>query len=210
MRITRLEPDRRDPERTRVFVDGVERCSLATELVLSSSLRVGEPVSEAALDALLGDDEPFRARAAALSLLAVRQRSRAELRRRLRAKGFGAAVVEACLERLESLRLVDDAAFAGAFARDRIRFRPQGAQRTVRELRGRGVDEDTALEAVREARTEEGAGEADLARQAAAKWRRRAGEAPESARRRLYGFLARRGFDPEVVREVVEEVLSDG
>jgi hypothetical protein len=38
----------------------------------------------------------------------------------------------------------------------------------------------------------------------------RAGEAPEAARRRLYGFLARRGFEAEVVRQVVEEALGDG
>jgi regulatory protein len=210
MRITRLEPERRDPERTRVFVDGAPRGSLATELVLSSGLRTGDEVSDGVLEALLADDEPFRARAAALSLLSVRQRSRAELRQRLRAKGFGAEVVEGCLERLEDLQLLDDGAFAGAFARDRMRLRPQGRQRTVHELRGRGVDEDTAAAAVREALAESGADEMEMARQAAAKWRRRDGEAPEAARRRLYGFLARRGFEAEVVRQVVEEALGDG
>lgn len=208
MRVTRLAPDPRDSERVRVYVDGAMHGTLSAELVLAARLREGDEVTPQQLESLAADDEPHRVRAAALALLAVRQRSREELRQRLRRKGFAAEVVDACLARLEGLKLVDDSAFAQAFARDRRRFRPQGKLRTVMELRGRGVDKSLAAEAVHEALADEGESEADLARQAAAKFRVRSGEERERARRRLFAFLARRGFEPEVVREVADEVLK--
>ena len=49
--------------------------------------------------------------------------------------------------------------------------------------------------------------ELDLAREAVAKWSPRSGEDPQRARRRLYGFLARRGFGGDTVRQVIDEVL---
>ena len=48
--------------------------------------------------------------------------------------------------------------------------------------------------------------ELELARAAVAKWARRSGEDREKARRRLYGFLSRRGFGGDTVRQVMEEI----
>ena len=101
---------------------------------------------------------------------------------------------------------LDDARYAEAFARDRVRLSPRGTRRVVQELRGRGVDPEVATEAMEGVLREEGIDDLDLAREAARKWRPRAGEERERARRRLAGFLARRGFGSEAVRTVVEEL----
>ncbi len=105
--------------------------------------------------------------------------------------------------------MIDDAVFAGMLARDRVRLRPQGSRRLANELRQKGVDEETARTAIRETMEGEQTDERELARRAAAKWKSRAGEEPERARRRLHGFLARRGFDGDVIREVMDETLPD-
>ncbi|HEX2205659.1 MAG TPA: RecX family transcriptional regulator, partial [Longimicrobium sp.] len=68
---------------------------------------------------------------------------------------------------------------------------------------------DTARAAIDGVLAAEGAGEADLARAAAARFRPRPGEDPARARRRLHDFLARRGFGGDAVRAVVEETLGD-
>ena len=208
MRITAIEPQRHAPERVSLFVDGAFRLGVAAELVLSAGLRAGDVVDEARLGELERCDRGWQAREAALHLLAVRPRSAAELARRLRAKGYSEAETAPVLERLAELGMIDDAAFAGMLARDRVRLRPQGRRRLLGELRAKGVDEDTARAAFAGALESESIDELELARRAAAKWRPRAGEEPASARRRLYGYLARRGFDGEVVREVVEETLG--
>lgn len=209
MRITRIEPQRHAPERVSVFVDGAFRMGAAAELVLSAGVRVGDVVDEAALAALERGDRRWQAREAALRLLAVRPRSAAELARRLRMKGFAAEEVEPVLARLADLGMLDDAQFAGMVARDRVRLRPQGRRRMLGELRAKGVDEATARAAVEGALATEETDETALARRAAAKFRTRPGEEPAKARRRLHGYLARRGFDGDAIRDAIDQVLGE-
>jgi regulatory protein len=209
MRITALEPQKDAAGRLSVHVDGELRLGLAAEVALAAGLRVGDEVTEERLAELEAQDDAWRAREAALSLLTYRSRSAAELRRRLGRKGFDPEVAGRTVERMRELGVVDDAAFAETFVRDRVRRRPKGKRRLADELRAKGVDAETARAAVDEVLEREDATELDLARQAAAKWRPQPGEEPARARRRLHGFLARRGFAGETVRQVMEEVLGD-
>lgn len=205
MRITALPPQKHDPDRLSVFVDGEFRMGLSAEIALAANLRVGDAVDEARLLDLERRDRGWQAREAALRLLAVRPRSAAELTRRLRMKGYEPEVADEVIGRLRELGVIDDAAFAGTLVRDRVRLRPQGARRLANELRAKGVDDETARAAIRETMEGEDTGERELARRAAEKWRPRPGEEPARARGRLYGFLARRGFDAEVIREILDE-----
>jgi regulatory protein len=207
MKITAIEPQKLHPERVNVHVDGAFRLGLAAELVLAEHLRVGDEVDEARLAALEDRDRGWKARDAALSLLSYRSRSADELTRRLKRKGFEDEVAGETVERLGELRMVDDAAFAESFVRDRVRLRPHGRRRIASELRAKGVDADTARDAIAGVMEREGATEVDLARAAAARWKPRPNEDPAAARRRLAGFLARRGFAGDAVREVVREKL---
>ena len=209
MKITALPPQKHDPDRVSIFVDGAFRMGLSAEVVLAAGLRVGDAVDDARLAELERRDLSWQAREAALRLLAVRPRSAAELARRLRMKGYGPEIGEEVIGRLREMGMIDDAAFAGTLVRDRVRLRPQGSRRLASELRQKGVDDETARAAIRETIEGEATDEHDLARRAAEKWRTRAGEEPERARRRLHGFLARRGFDGETIRDVIDERLPD-
>jgi regulatory protein len=209
MKITALPPQKHDPDRVSIFVDGEFRMGLSAEVVLAAGLRVGDVVDDARLADLERRDLSWQAREAALRLLAVRPRSAAELARRLRMKGYGPEIGEEVIGRLRELGMIDDAAFAGTLVRDRVRLRPQGARRLASELRQKGVDEETARAAIRETMEGESTDERELARRAAEKWRARPGEEPARARRRLHGYLARRGFDGEVIREILDEIVTD-
>ncbi|MBW3569993.1 MAG: recombination regulator RecX [Gemmatimonadetes bacterium] len=209
MKITALAPQKHDPDRVSVFLDGAFRMGLSAEVALAAGLRVGQAVDEARLAELERRDRAWQAREAALRLLAVRPRSAAELVRRLRMKGYEPEIGQEVVARLRELGMVDDAAFAGTLVRDRVRLRPQGARRLASELRAKGVDEETARTAIRETMAGEETDERELARRAAEKWRPREGEEPARARRRLHGYLARRGFDPDVIREVLDDAAPD-
>lgn len=208
MKITAIQPQKNHAERLNVHVDGAFRVALAAEIVLAEHLRVGEEITEARLAELEGRDQAWKAREAALSLLSFRPRTAAELRRRLREKGYPPEVSDACVERLGELGMVDDNSFAEMFVRDRVRLRPHGKRRLTQELRAKGVDGEMAQAAIEGVMESENATETDLARQAAAKWRRRSGEDPQASRRRLYGFLARRGFGTEAIMAVLDEALA--
>jgi regulatory protein len=206
MKITAIEPQKHHPERVNVHVDGTFRLALAQEIVLRASLRAGDSITEQRIQELEGEDHRWKAREASLNLLSYRPRTARELERRLRRKEFPEGVAESTVEELVDKGLVDDSAFAESFVRDRVRLRPRGRRRLVQELRAKGVDAETAEAAVGEVMETEEVSELELAREAVARWARRPGEDPQRARRRLYGFLARRGFGGETVRQILEEV----
>lgn len=206
MKITAIQPQQKQAERVSVHVDGAFRFALAQELLFRAGLHVGDPIDEERIRRLEHEDRAWKAREHALNLLSFRPRTAAELRQRLRRREVEDDVVEAVVADLVEKGLVDDTAFAEIFVRDRVRLRPRGKRRLVQELRAKGVDRDTAAEAVGEVMEREDVSEVDLAREAVRKWARRAGEDPQRARRRLYGFLARRGFGGDAVRQVMEEV----
>jgi regulatory protein len=218
--ITRIEPQRPRGLRVLVHVDAGEPFEVTLEALERSRLGVGDPLPPDACRDLLEADADVRVREAALNLLSHRARTRRELKTKLRQKGFGAARIDACLDRLETRGLLDDQAVAAAFVRDRLRHRPRGTARLVTELRAKGLDSDTALETIERVFDDEGASDAELAREAAEGWIRRQGAATvaalvddpgparDKARRRLYGYLARRGFRGDALNVAMDRAVE--
>ena len=86
----------------------------------------------------------------AVKYLNVRMRSTYEIRQYLRGKGFAGEDIEEVLELLAKYKYIDDAAYAGAFIRDRLNFNPCGSKKMYAELRKRGISGDVINEALAE------------------------------------------------------------
>jgi regulatory protein len=153
----------------------------------------------------------------ALRLLSGRVRSIKELKGRLLKKGLDPTEVTLCIRWLEARGYLDDEAFAQALTRDRIRFSPRSPFLMIRELKEKGVAPSLAERVVERVLLEEEISALDLAAKAAEGWVRKQGESvrrellgrkftpgQEKVRRRLYGFLARRGFAGDTAREGLE------
>jgi regulatory protein len=152
---------------------------------------------------------PGRTYERALRLLEFRARSVAELRRSLVRKGEPVADVEAAIRRLLAQRLLDDAEFARQFARAKVTGAGASRYRVVQELARRGIPRALAESAVDALRDEEGLDAAATIRQVAdRKWRTLVRLDPVTGRRRLYAFLARRGYNPEEIRNAMRALLA--
>ena len=142
----------------------------------------------------------------ALGLLAVRQRSRKELERRLLGAGFGTDDVAAELRRLEQVGLIDDRAFARAVAEHAIGSRGEGGRAVARRLSLAGVPREIAeevLDLVASRDEEDRAWELAVSRVG-----RLSGLPPQKAFTRLSGFLARRGYPADVARRAARRALA--
>jgi regulatory protein len=144
---------------------------------------------------------------AALRILARREISEQDLRRRLRRQQFPAADIDTAVSRLLASGALDDRRVAFAFARTRLTVKRHGRARVERELEAMGVARDLAREAVAVtfADTDE--------REAIAKAiqrRRRAGRPVDAAeRRRLQAYLIRQGFSPDAVIQALKAHSND-
>ena len=133
--------------------------------------------------------------ARAVDALARRPYARAELGQHLQRKGFTEPVVTAALDRLAERGYLDDLAYARSFVRSRMTGRAYGPRRVRTELVRRGVASVLVEQVLAEHAVDAEVGPEDGALVAG---RRRMGAlrglAPDVARRRLVGWLVRRGF----------------
>jgi regulatory protein len=120
------------------------------------------------------------------------------------------AAVDAILARLEAQGLLDDAAFARQFARSRALCAGASRRFVLAALATRGIDRRVAESAVDEVFADEGADDVTLAARAAQKRLRVLRSlAPDVRRRRLQGYLARRGFGGDAIRKALASLDDD-
>ncbi|MGH7710688.1 MAG: regulatory protein RecX [Gemmatimonadaceae bacterium] len=204
------------PKRRGRFVISIGDEPIATvpaETIAELHIRLGATLDPRNLDALRVHDRRTVLLDRALRLLAVRARATSELTRRLlRAKDRPRAddmqwVVRTLTER----GYLDDARFADQFVRDHAAGRGWGKHRLQTELRRRGVSQANMEPALSQADDDAALDDMRSAAAVAQKWRRtHSARDPERDRQRLYGFLARRGFAPDVIRAAMHAVLVEG
>src|SRR5207248_9515032 len=132
----------------------------------------------------------------AVGLLASRARSAADLRRSLTHKGEPSTNISTALERLERAGYLDDASYARQFARTRVLGAGLSKRRVAQELARKGVSRTTTQRALDDVFAEDGLDDmVSIDRVARKKARTLARLDVVTQRRRLYGYLARRGFE---------------
>ncbi|MDO5031674.1 recombination regulator RecX [Corynebacterium sp.] len=157
------------------------------------------------------EESKAKVRARALLLLDQRARSRHELYERLVGLEFEPQVVEAVLDDLAGVGLINDEAFAHEWVRQRHVRRGKSARVLDRELRQKGVGEQERAEALEQV-TEES--EESIARGLAEKKARSVKAVPadrherDKALRRIVGVLARRGFPEGMALRLGREALD--
>ena len=134
----------------------------------------------------------------ALSALASKERTVAELESWLAERGFAPERIAPALERLIEDGALDDERFARRYAEDKRELRGWGPDRIREALAGRGL-EPQLIEAAVAAEDPE----AELERAIALLDRRGEPAADEASRARALAYLARRGYDSDAAYEAV-------
>lgn len=202
MKITSLEPQRHNPERVNVSLDGSFAFGLAA--IEAARLRVGQELSEADVARLREADAYHRAHDRALAYLAPRPRSTEEVRRYLSGKEISEPLIEAVIERLSDVGLLDDETFGRFWVDNRERFRPRGQRALRYELRQKGLDRSTVDAVLEDAELDEGESAYRAAKQKLGRFQ--SIEDQQQFRQKVGSYLARRGFRWEASRDAVERL----
>jgi len=146
------------------------------------------------------------ARKILLDQLTGQARSRQELADKLAKKDVPEELATQLLDRFTEVGLIDDGAFAQAWVESRVRSRGLAPRALAQELRRKGIDAETAREALDTVSDED---QADAARRLV---RRKLGSMSRldhtTATRRLVGMLGRKGYGPGLAFRIVREELG--
>lgn len=206
--ISGIVPVPRQAGRFALLVEGQEVAILSLDAIERLRLAVGRSV--AGLEGRIAlEAAQLKTYDRALNLLAFRARSSSELARSLVRKGEEKADVDWAIARLLEQGLLDDAAFARSFTRAKVLGGKQSRRRVQQDLGRKGVPRSIADEAIATVFEEEEVDQHAIVEEAARKkLRSLAGLEPVVRRRRLYAFLARRGYDVDDIRQVMNAVGS--
>jgi regulatory protein len=202
-KITAIEPQKKNPQRVNVYLDGDFAFGLAR--ITAAWLTVGQELGEEKAAALQANDAREVTYQKALHFLSFRPRSSEEVRQNLRKRGCEEMLTEETVSRLQTAGLLNDASFAQAWVENRNTFHPRSKSALRMELRRKGLEDDV-IQSVLDRDVDEEA----LAYEAARKQARRyAGLERPDFRQKLSGFLARRGFSYTVLAPVVSKVWEE-
>jgi len=145
-----------------------------------------------------------KARAYAFLLLKFRLRSEAELKARLKQKGFSEELSRDTVNFLKDKEFIDDRVFAKGWVAARLK-RPFGIRRIKQELIAKGLNQGIIEDALVQAK--KGYSEDQIVSQLAQeRFLRLRNVEPQKAKARLYAYLLRRGFSPDVVSEIIKQL----
>jgi len=177
--------------------------SVHEDIWIRYRLMKGQTISHALLAEITQEDERYRAYILAIAYLGAKPRTRKQIEQYLMRKQFEGANIEYALDRLEREKIVDDEGYAKEFAAGRLRSSLKGRMLIKQELQQRGVSKNAAADAISSLGYQE---ELEAAKAAAEKkWRSLKGETFEK-KRKLMGFLLRRGFPGSIAKEAINSV----
>lgn len=207
--ITALRAQAKDPQRVNVFVNGEFAIGVSLNTISKEGLYVGKLLSAEEFARVEQAESSDKALHAALRFLEARPRSTSEIRERLRRKDFADEAIEAAIERLAALGMIDDAAFARAWVESRQANRPRGVGALRDELRRKGIDRALAETVLSDEALIGGEDQhaLSIARGALHKY----ANAPDRAafQRRMGGYLQRRGFGFATIGPILDTLWAE-
>lgn len=209
-KITSIRPTARNPQRATVRVGRRVVATLAMQRIEALGLAVGETWDEGLAERVAEAATEDQAMRKAMNRLNRRAMSRRDLDRKLRDLDFDEHVRQKVLDRLTELGYLDDEAFGRALIRETQRARAAGPRLLRQKLFQKGLDRTLIDRLLREARD---AGEQDDAERATALARQRLAQMqrldPATRQRRLYGLLARRGFETDAIDAAMQAIRDE-
>jgi len=202
-KVTALKVQKRSPGRVNVYLDG--QFAFGLSRIVAAWLHVGMELNDAKISSLQTQDASEVGYQQALRFLSYRPRSENEVRDRLAEKGADDQTVETVIERLRNAQLLGDEQFARQWIENRSTFRPRSHRMLRYELNQKGIKEEFIYQALAEAEDE-----TELAYQAGSAYSRRLADQDwEEFRKRLTGYLSRRGFSYGTIAPIVRRVWQE-
>ena len=205
--ITAIETQKRRGYRKSIYVDGEFAAGAHEEVVAALSLGVGQVLDKDRLVELVRAETVRKARESALRLISYRDRSVAEIRKRLVGDEFPDEVIDEVIDQLSRVGLLNDQKFSRDWVKSRsvLSSKPMGKVRLAWELKSKGVETPLVEEALGD--IDEDA-EYKMALSTAARKAEKMDSGDPAFRNKLISFLRRRGFNWEIISKALDELCS--
>ena len=198
--ITKIEFQKKNPRRRSVFIDGEFAFGVDEEVISRLRLKKGEGLTESKLKNILAQKNENEAKDIALRFLSFRRRTEKEVQDRLQKRDFDEKIIKRTIAKLKEYDLINDLEFATAWVKERLAYKPRGKKLLWQELWKKGIRKEIVDQVTQELCQDEDKSVLELVEKIKKKYKNLE---PQVAKRRMYGFLLRRGFSYESVKNAL-------
>ncbi len=200
--ITDLKEQVKDDTRVNVYINEKYVFSISKLDVAFYHLKVGEEITDKTYDEIFENVVLAKAKMTAMSYLSYKDRSKKEVIRKLKEKGYTREVTKQTLKFLISYGYINDLEFSKKFVKQRVNSKGYGKFKVVRELREKGIA-DEIIERVTE---NIGESEEEMALVLARKKAKNLDLSEYKDKQKLFAYLQRRGYSFEIIKRVLEKL----
>lgn len=188
--------------RCRIFLDEEFAFVLYKGELRLYGVRRGEELSEENYKKIMEELLPKRAKLRAMNLLRSKDYTSAKLREKLKMGGYPDSVIEEALSYVEGYHYIDDDRYASGFIKDHVERLSR--LQINQKLMQRGLSKEVVERAWDDWEAEGGVlSEEKQIQELCRKKHYDPESADEGEKRRMYGFLIRRGFSADAVRRAI-------
>lgn len=205
MLITSVEKQTNNKYYYHIYLDGKKAFTIHEDLLVKHRLLKGEYVFLDQLEHLTNENTQHQAFLQAVRYVGRRPRSRIEVMRLLKQKGYEQSIIETVIEKLLSHNIIDDQQFAHTWAEQRLFSQGKGKRWIQKELIHKGLSRDhinAALDRVDEETEFKCAFD-----QAIKKWGQLKGE-KKIKTQKLISFMLQRGYSSSIISLVLKKLTG--
>ena len=200
--ITAIKPQK-SKKRVNIYLDYKFGFGIDLENFTRMRLRVEMELTEKEIEEIVKKSEFQKTLDKLLRFATLRPRSEKEVKDWFSRRSVHESLHEELFNRLRGLDLIDDKKFAVWWVEQRTTFKPRGKRALGAELRNKGIKKEIISEVLEETEVDEKKIASELLGKKAYRWK----NLPKlEARQKMGAFLARKGFNWEIIEKVLNKL----
>ncbi len=193
-----------------ITFDDSSRIVIGYEIVVKNALRKNDELTDAKLKELEEDGEKLKIKENVFRLLARRDHSAFELRRKLFQKRYRKELIYNVIDELTEKEYINDSGFAESFYKERLSKKGYGENKLRADLIKKGIDRkiiDSVIEANRD--PDLLLNNAIILAEKKLNYLQRTSKEKRNYKQKIFSFLLNKGFDSDTIREVFRRINLD-
>lgn len=205
MEITSVEKNKKNKDRISIYIDGKYSFSITEDDYLAMHLYDKSQLTAEEIDYIKNTLNFQSCKSAAIKYLSYKMRTEKEVRTKLHEDGFDADCIERTAGELKAIGYINNKLYAQKYIYDRSKLKPKSKKLLKLELMSRGISQEIAEEVLEDWKVDEESVAESLTRKKFGKYDIN----DDTTVRKIYMFLNHRGYNSEVIRNVIGRMSSE-
>ena len=204
--ITEISVQKKNKNRCNIYIDNVFAFAVSNELIYKENLKIGMIIDEEKLKKIAYEENLINCKETALKIIERSYKTKKEMIKRLLEKGYALEEVNETLKFLEEYNFINDESYTKAFINDRTKT--QGKQKIKYALKNKGVSDEIIEEELSKLDMEKEKENANILALKKYNILIKRESDKYKLKEKIIRFLISRGYDYEVAKDAVNEMLK--